>query len=143
MIDAVWFSPWVLGLLGLCIGSFLNVVVHRMPRMLERRWGLDGAYQLSDAEALARQQGKPALVKALSDNATQWVQHVEALPRYSLHSPRSACPSCGHQLAWHENLPLLGWLRLQGRCSSCGTRISARYPLLEAATGLLFAAIAW
>ncbi len=143
MVDAVWFSPWVLGLLGLCIGSFLNVVVHRMPRMLERRWGLDGAYQLSDAEGLARQQGKPALVKALSDNATQWVQHVEALPRYSLHSPRSACPSCGHQLAWHENLPLLGWLRLKGRCSSCGTRISARYPLLEAATGLLFAAIAW
>jgi leader peptidase (prepilin peptidase)/N-methyltransferase len=140
--DPVWFSPWVLGLLGLCIGSFLNVVVHRMPRMLERRWGLDGAYQLSDAEGLARQQAKPALVKSLSDSATQWVKHVEALPRYTLHSPRSACPACGHQLAWHENLPLLGWLRLKGRCSSCGTKISARYPLLELATGLLFAAIA-
>ena len=69
-----WLSPWVLGLLGLCVGSFLNVVAHRLPRMLERRWGLDGAYQLSDAEGLQRLQGKPALVKALSDGATQWVR---------------------------------------------------------------------
>jgi leader peptidase (prepilin peptidase)/N-methyltransferase len=138
-----WLSPWVLGLLGLCIGSFLNVVAHRLPRMLERRWGLDGAYQLSDAEGLQRLQGKPALVKALSDGATQWVKHLEALPPYTLAKPRSACPACGHQLAWHENLPLLGWLRLKGRCSACGTRISARYPILELITGLLFAAVAW
>ena len=142
-MEEVWFSPWVLGLLGLLIGSFLNVVVHRMPRMLERRWGLDGAYQLTDQEGLKRQGAKPEAAKKLAEHAEAWVKHVEALPPYTLVKPRSSCPACGHQIRWHENLPVLGWLRLGGKCSACGTRISARYPLLEAATGLLFAAIAW
>jgi leader peptidase (prepilin peptidase) / N-methyltransferase len=138
-----WLSPWMLGLLGLCVGSFLNVVVHRLPRMLERQWQLDGAYQLTDVDGLKRQGANEKSSKSLSDAATGWVKHLEALPSYSLAMPRSACPKCGHQLAWHENLPLLGWLRLRGRCSACGTRIAARYPLVELATGLLFAAVAW
>jgi leader peptidase (prepilin peptidase)/N-methyltransferase len=57
--------------------------------------------------------------------------------------PRSRCPACGHTIRWHENIPLLGWLMLKGRCSACGTRISARYPFVELLTGLLFAAVAW
>ncbi len=138
-----WLSPWILGLLGLCVGSFLNVVVHRLPRVLERQWQLDGAYQLTDVEGLKRQGANEKRSKSLSEAATDWVKHLEALPSYGLAKPRSACPKCGHQLAWHENLPLLGWLRLRGRCSACGTRISARYPLVELATGLLFAAVAW
>lgn len=144
MQEDFWFSPWVLGLLGLCIGSFLNVVAYRFPRQLERRWMLDGAYQLSEAKELQRH-GKPeaGLVKQLAERATQWVGHLEALPPFNLVRPRSACPACGHQLAWHENLPLLGWIRLGGRCSACNTRISARYPLIELSTGLLFAAIGW
>jgi len=143
VVEEIWFSPWVMGLFGLCIGSFLNVVVHRLPRMLDRRWGLDGAYQLSEATALQSHGAKPQLAKSLSEAATAWVKHVESLPAYSLVKPRSACPACGHQLAWHENLPLLGWLRLKGKCSACGARISARYPIVELATGLLFAAVAW
>lgn len=140
----LWFSPWALGVLGLCVGSFLNVVAYRMPKQLERRWMLDGAYQLSDADLLA-QQGKPAaaLTQQLAKQASAWIQHLEALPAFNLMRPRSACPACGHQLAWHENLPLLGWLRLGGKCSACKTRISARYPLIELATGGLFAAVAW
>jgi leader peptidase (prepilin peptidase) / N-methyltransferase len=144
MPQEFWFSPWVLGLFGLCIGSFLNVVVHRMPRMLNRRWMLDGAYQLTSAEVLQRDAlFKPHQAQSLASQAVGLVEHLEALPRYDLIKPRSACPACGHQLRWHENLPLLGWLRLKGRCSACGVSISARYPIVELATGLLFAAVAW
>ncbi len=110
-------SPWVLALLGLCIGSFLNVVIHRLPLMLERGWRLDSAEMLG--------------VK------------IDEAPAISLARPRSRCPSCGHVLAWHENVPVLGWLRLRGRCSACSKPISARYPVVEIATGVLFALVGW
>jgi leader peptidase (prepilin peptidase)/N-methyltransferase len=106
-----------MALVGLCIGSFLNVVVHRLPLILERSWKRDSADLLGVA--------------------------VELPAEIGLARPRSRCPACAHPIAWHENIPILGWLRLRGRCSACGERISARYPIVEAATGLLFAAIAW
>ena len=115
-ITQVLLSPWVLALLGLCIGSFLNVVIHRLPLMLERGWRLDSAEMLG--------------VK------------VEVPPELTLAKPRSRCPACGHPIAWHENIPVLSWLRLRGKCSACGAGISARYPLVEILTGLLFAATA-
>jgi leader peptidase (prepilin peptidase)/N-methyltransferase len=98
--------------LGLCIGSFLNVVVHRLPRMMERQersWA---------REALAL----PA--------------EPEAAP-YNLVVPRSACPGCGHLIRAHENVPVLSWLVLRGRCAHCGRAISARYPVVEALTAIL------
>ncbi len=110
-------SPWGLLLLGLCIGSFLNVVVHRLPLMLERGWKLESAEMLG--------------VK------------VEDSPALSLTHPRSRCPSCGHGIAWYENIPVLSYLWLRGRCAACKTRIAARYPLLEIATGALFAVLGW
>ena len=110
-------SPWVLALAGLCIGSFLNVVIHRLPQMLERGWKLDAAELLE-------------------------VQ-VDVPPRITLSTPRSRCPSCGHGIAWHENIPVLGWLRLRGRCSACKAPISPRYPFVELLTAALFAATAW
>jgi leader peptidase (prepilin peptidase)/N-methyltransferase len=113
----ILLSPWVLALLGLCIGSFLNVVIHRLPLMLERGWKLDSAEMLG--------------VK------------IDPSAEITLATPRSRCPSCGHPIAWHENIPVLGWLRLRGKCSACGTRISARYPFVEILTGVLFAATAW
>jgi leader peptidase (prepilin peptidase)/N-methyltransferase len=116
-IAGVVFSPPVLALLGLCIGSFLNVVIHRLPRMLERGWKLESAELLG--------------VK---------VDEAEAI---TLSTPRSRCPSCGHAIAWHENIPVLSWLWLRGRCSACKTRISARYPFVELLTGALFALVAW
>ena len=111
---AALLSPWVLALLGLCIGSFLNVVIHRLPMMMEREWKLDSAELLG--------------VK------------IDAPAPITLSTPRSRCPSCGHQIAWHENIPVLSYLRLRGKCAECKTPISKRYPAIEILTALLFAA---
>jgi leader peptidase (prepilin peptidase) / N-methyltransferase len=139
-----WFSPWVLGALGLCIGSFLNVVVHRMPRLMEREWIADLGDFLKDREEVQRVLGlKGRQVEEFERFGQQLARANDAMPKLGLVKPRSRCPSCGHQLAWHENVPLFGWLRLRGKCSACGVRISARYPVVEALTGLLFAVTAW
>ncbi len=103
--------------LGLVVGSFLNVVIHRLPKMMEREW----------AEQCA----------ALKDEEPQ------AAAPYNLVIPRSACPVCGHLIRAWENIPLLSWLALGGRCSNCKTPISKRYPLVEAITGLLSGFAAW
>ena len=97
--------------LGLLVGSFLNVVIHRLPRMLERGW------QAQCAEL----RGEPPA----------------AMEPYNLVVPRSACPSCGHKIGAHENVPVISWLFLRGRCSACGTAISARYPVVELLAGAL------
>ena len=135
-------SPAALALLGLVIGSFLNVVILRLPRMMERQWWAEVAGQLDDDSSHRQVFGRP-----LPPQASQTAQALDAelqkLPRLNLAVPRSHCPSCGHAIAWHENVPLLGWLRLRGRCSACGTRIPARYPVVEGLTGLLFFAIGW
>ncbi|WP_349742624.1 prepilin peptidase [Roseateles cavernae] len=136
-------SPYGLGILGLCIGSFLNVVVHRLPLMLERQWLGDAAAQLSDSPDLQRSGLPKAPADKLAAAAQDLALHLDKQPRLGIATPRSRCPQCGHQLAWHENLPLIGWLRLGGRCSACKTPISARYPIIELLTGLLFAAIGW
>ena len=140
----VLLSPWALGLLGLVIGSFLNVVIHRLPQLLEREWLGDAAGYLQDEAAIARVlRSSPQRTAELARQGAALGAEVQALPALSLSKPRSRCPQCGHQLAWHENIPLLGWLRLGGKCSACGTRISVRYPIVEALTGLLFAGAAW
>ncbi|HSV18680.1 MAG TPA: A24 family peptidase [Casimicrobiaceae bacterium] len=99
---------------GLCVGSFLNVVVHRLPRMLERDWRAQCA-ELAGAAAAAPE------------------------PPYNLVVPRSACPACGHAIGAHENIPVLSWLALRGKCSACKAPISARYPLVELVGGVLAA----
>jgi leader peptidase (prepilin peptidase)/N-methyltransferase len=138
-----WFlTPWGLGVLGLLIGSFLNVVIHRLPLMLERQWWADVAAQLRDRDAYRRSFAAEA-PPGVEQTGSTLQRGLDALPPLSLLRPGSRCPSCGHRIRWHENIPLLGWLRLRGRCSACGVRIAARYPLVEAATGLLFAAVAW
>jgi leader peptidase (prepilin peptidase)/N-methyltransferase len=139
---SLWLSPPVLGLLGLCIGSFLNVVVHRLPRMMEREWWAEMAQHLADGEGFKHCFGD-APPKALAPAAVELEKKLDGLAPYGLARPRSACPACGHQIRWHENIPVLGWLRLRGRCSACKTPISPRYPLMELATGLLFAAAGW
>jgi leader peptidase (prepilin peptidase)/N-methyltransferase len=104
-------------LVGLMVGSFLNVVIHRLPKMMEADWAAQCA-------ELRGESPPPA-------------------PRYNLWLPRSACPSCGHGITALENIPVLSWLWLRGRCSACGAAISARYPLVELFTALLSAAAAW
>jgi len=107
----------VAGLLGLCVGSFLNVVIHRLPKMMEREWQA----QCAD------------------------LRGEEATPEapLSLAKPRSRCPACGHQITALENIPVLSYLLLKGKCSGCGTGISARYPIVEILTSLLSAYAAW
>jgi leader peptidase (prepilin peptidase)/N-methyltransferase len=111
-------TPWGLAILGLCVGSFLNVVIHRLPQMLERQWQADARDALNLPEA-ADGSGPAEL---------------------TLSKPASRCPKCGHAIRWYENIPLISWLVLRGRCSACGTSISVRYPLVELSTGALFAA---
>jgi leader peptidase (prepilin peptidase) / N-methyltransferase len=142
-IPVEWLlSPWVLGLLGLAIGSFLNVVVHRLPLMLERQWWGDVAAQLADRTSYRRVFAADAPA-ALVQGAALLEKGLEALPKFDLARPASRCPSCGHGIRWFENIPVFSWLMLRGRCSACGTRIAARYPFVELLTGALFAAVAW
>ena len=136
-------NPWALGLLGLCIGSFLNVVIHRVPLMMERDWVAEGAEAFSDTDALVRNGASKAEADKLAAGANAQIERMEKLPHLGIATPRSRCPHCGHQIAWHENLPLVGWLRLGGKCAQCKARISARYPVIELLTGLGFAALAW
>ncbi len=105
-----------IGLLGLLVGSFLNVVIHRLPKMMENEWRNQCAELHGDAP-------------------------IEDEP-FSLVRPRSRCPSCGHPISALENIPILSWLWLRGRCSDCQAPISPRYPIVEAVTGLCSAAVA-
>lgn len=135
-------SPAFLGLIGLIVGSFLTVVVHRLPSMLERQWWEDAAHQFGDAGSHERVFSQPA-PEALGPQAQGVLARLGALPAHDLARPSSRCPACGHAVRWHENIPVLGWLRLLGRCSACGTPIPVRYPALELLTGVLFALLAW
>lgn len=111
--------PLVAGLLGLLIGSFLNVAIHRLPIMLERQW---------------RQQCQELF------NPAQPLQPQE---RFDLVMPRSRCPHCSHDIAAWENIPILSFLWLKGKCSACGKAISPRYPAVELLTGILSVGVAW
>lgn len=101
--------------IGAVLGSFLNVVIVRLPVMLMRRWR---------AEARAALELEP-----------------EPQPSYNLAVPRSHCPACGYFIAWHDNLPLFGWLKRRGRCAVCEARISIQYPLVELVAALLTVAV--
>lgn len=107
----------VAGVFGLLVGSFLNVVIYRLPKMLERQWATDCA-----------ELGGQALV---------------AGPVFDLTKPRSCCRKCGHGIRWYENIPVFSYLVLRGRCSACATPIGLRYPLIEATTATLFAWCIW
>jgi leader peptidase (prepilin peptidase) / N-methyltransferase len=104
-------------LFGLLIGSFLNVVVYRLPVMAQRE-----------------------LDNYIAHEAGQELPHPD---RFNLMVPRSACPHCGHQITALENIPIVSWLFLRGRCSACKAPISPRYPVVEVVTGLLSAVLVW
>ncbi|MES2534520.1 MAG: A24 family peptidase [Pseudomonadota bacterium] len=124
MLETLLFAPpgsvlptAVAGLFGLLIGSFLNVVIHRLPRMMQRE---------SD-NYVAQESGKP-------------LPHED---RYNLTVPRSACPHCGHQITALENIPVISYLFLRGKCAECKAPISIRYPIVELLTGVLSAVLVW
>ncbi len=99
------------GVVGLCIGSFLNVVIYRIPRMLEQGWRVQCAELAGE--------------------------RVPEAPRYNLIVPRSQCPACGHRIGALENIPVVSYLFLRGRCAACKHPISSRYPLVELVTAAL------
>jgi leader peptidase (prepilin peptidase) / N-methyltransferase len=134
--------PATLALFGLAIGSFLNVVIHRMPLMLERQWWGDVVQQLSDSESYRRVFGlaPPASISAVTSGLNESIQ---GLPNLGLARPASRCPACQHRIRPHENIPVVSWLALRGRCSACKASISLRYPLVELLCAMLFAAIGW
>jgi leader peptidase (prepilin peptidase)/N-methyltransferase len=109
--------PWICFAMGLCIGSFLNVVIYRLPKIMQRDWEVQCAELRGE---------KPP----------------EQEP-FSLSRPRSRCPACAHPITALQNIPLASYLVLGGKCAACGVRISPRYPLIEAVTGLLSAYAAW
>ena len=141
---ALLLTPWGLGLVGLMVGSFLNVVVHRLPAMLWREWWKDSVeFQLGDVRAWQPLFGNKAVSPPqLAAAATAVSVALEKLPVQTLLRPRSRCPHCGHVLRWYENIPLLSWLFLRAKCSACGAGISVRYPAVELTTAGLFAAAA-
>ena len=121
MLELLTQERWLLltsaFVVGSLIGSFLNVVIYRLPVMMERAWE-DEMAAARDSEAAVRE-------------------------RFNLIVPRSRCGQCGHVITALENVPLISWLFLRGRCSACGTAISARYPIVELITALLFLGCAW
>ncbi len=130
--------PWLFILLAFIfaatIGSFLNVVIHRLPVMMKREWQQEcNAYLEEYQPELFKKLGKANLEKP-----------IDGYPaRYNLIVPGSSCPKCGNGIKpWH-NLPVLGWLILGGKCASCKAPISSRYPIVEAFTGVGVAALAW
>jgi len=112
MLDPALVNALLGGLFGLLVGSFLNVVIYRLPKILERQWAAECA-------DLAGKEPIPA-------------------PAFNLVVPRSRCQQCGHTLHWYENIPVLSFLFLRGKCSACGTSIGLRYPFVELVTGGLF-----
>jgi leader peptidase (prepilin peptidase)/N-methyltransferase len=114
---AAGIDALIAGVFGLLVGSFLNVVIYRLPKMLERQW----------AAECAEFSGAPAKEE----------------PAFNLVVPRSRCRECGHLIRWYENIPVLSWLALRGKCSQCRTRISPRYPIVELVTAGFFALCGW
>ena len=104
-------------ILGLMIGSFLNVVIYRLPEMMKRNW----------LQQCAELQGEA----------------VQTLPEFNLFTPRSTCIHCGHKIIAWENIPIISYLFLRGRCSQCHASISPRYPMVEAATAIISGFVAW
>ena len=136
------------GLLGLLIGSFLNVVIYRLPAMMLRGWLEESVGNLMPSvqgPSLWKQVlgAKPAIPAQLEKGASEAADVLEALPLLTLSRPRSRCGQCGHAIHWYENIPVLSYLFLRGRCSACKTTISLRYPLVEIITGAFFALCAW
>ena len=113
------FAVAIALVVGLCVGSFLNVVVHRLPKMMERDWRA----QCAELRGESVPEENP--------------------PAYNLAVPRSACPDCGHRIGALENIPVFSWLALRGACSACRKPISIRYPLVEVLGGLLAAYAIW
>lgn len=126
----LWLAVGLAFVFSLLIGSFLNVVIHRLPLMMEREWKLEAKLMAADAAGQDQPQFSPELTSELEQP-------------YNLAVPASTCPGCQHQIRWYENIPLISYLFLRGQCSSCSIHISVRYPIIELLTALISALIVY
>lgn len=117
MMISPWLDATVAGVFGLLIGSFLNVVIYRLPKIMERQW----ASECADLAGTELPKSEP----------------------FNLMVPRSRCQACGHPIRWHENIPVLSYFFLRGKCSACGNPIGWRYPVVELSNGALFFFCVW
>ena len=115
----------IFGLLGLCVGSFLNVVIHRTPLMMVSAWRQECSQFMYEQADMPREHTSP-LVNIVSNDTP-----------ITLSRPASRCPHCTHKIKWYENIPLISWILLRGRCSDCKAAIGLRYPIVELVTALL------
>lgn len=115
----------VFGLLGLCVGSFLNVVIHRTPLMMVAAWRQECSQFMAEQADMPPEHTQPL------------ANIVAADPSITLSTPASRCPHCAHKIKWYENVPLISWFILRGRCSDCKAAIGLRYPIVELVTALL------
>src|SRR5690606_4628655 len=122
---------------GLLIGSFLNVVIHRVPIMLQREWRAQAEEILSEPPTAGGGQWKEKQKDLVASSST------EPPAKYNLIVPRSACPKCGAEIKAWQNIPVVSYLLLKGTCANCGTKSSPRYPIVELVTAILSAAVAW
>ena len=119
----------IFALLGLCVGSFLNVVIHRIPLMMVSAWRQECSQFMHEQADMPREHTTP-----LSDI-------VDTDTSITLSHPASRCPHCAHKIKWYENIPLISWMVLRGRCSECKAAIGLRYPVVELVTALLSALV--
>lgn len=115
----------IFGLLGLCVGSFLNVVIHRTPLMMVSAWRQECSQFTYEQADMPREHTMP-LVNIVATDTPITLSH-----------PASRCPHCTHKIKWYENIPLISWILLRGRCSDCKAAIGLRYPIVELVTALL------
>lgn len=134
---------WLIGsvfILSLLVGSFLNVVIHRLPIMMQRDWQQQANELLAAAGSETIATPSPEIGLKPDPQGTT----SAAIPdKYNLVIPRSACPHCGKQITALQNIPIISWLLLKGRCANCRASISVRYPIIELSTALLSAVVAW
>ena len=128
------FYLFCVGLLGLAVGSFLNVVIYRLPIMMEHEWTSQCA-ELTDNQEISSGDKSANTIVPNTDAPDQ--------NNFNLNTPRSRCPHCGHAITALENVPVLSFLLLRGKCSDCGAKISARYPIIESVTAALSVILAW
>jgi len=119
----------VFGLLGLCVGSFLNVVIHRTPLMMVLAWRQECSQFMYEQADMPREHTMPLVNIVATDTPI------------TLSRPASRCPHCTHKIEWYENIPLISWILLRGRCSDCKAAIGFRYPIVELVTALLSALV--
>jgi leader peptidase (prepilin peptidase)/N-methyltransferase len=136
------------GVFGLLVGSFLNVVIYRLPQMMYRDWLDESVSNLTPMPSgpslwqlvFGKASQTPPDLEAAAKTAEKQVQ---ALPPLTLAKPRSRCPHCGSPIHWYQNIPVVSYLALRGKCASCAAPISPRYPIVEAVTAAFFAFCVW